>query len=57
MRLEEDAGCGLDHKTRALVRLGALLALGAAPVSYQWNVSAALDAGASVEELDPDPPA
>jgi 4-carboxymuconolactone decarboxylase len=46
-----DGGCGLDAKTGALVRLGALLALGAAPVSYHWSVGAALDAGATPEEI------
>jgi alkylhydroperoxidase/carboxymuconolactone decarboxylase family protein YurZ len=46
-----DGGCGLDAKTSALVRLGALLALGAAPVSYHWSVGAALDAGATPEEI------
>ena len=51
MRLRADAGGGLDPKTHALVRLGALLALGAAPVSYHWNVSAALDAGATPGEI------
>jgi 4-carboxymuconolactone decarboxylase len=51
MRLKDDVACGLDPKTCALVRLGALLALGGAPVSYQWSVGAALDAGASVEEI------
>jgi hypothetical protein len=29
----------------------AMLALGAAPVSYQWTVGAALDAGATAEEI------
>ena len=46
-----DEACRLAAKTEALVRLGALLALGGAPVSYQWNVGAALDAGATVEEI------
>jgi alkylhydroperoxidase/carboxymuconolactone decarboxylase family protein YurZ len=41
----------LDPKTHALVRLGALVALDAAPASYQWNVGMALAAGASVEEI------
>ena len=49
MDLRDDRGLGA--KTRALVRLGALLALGAAPVSYQWSVGAALDAGATPEEV------
>ena len=51
MRLKDDGGGGLDTKARALVRLGALLALGAAPVSYHWNVGAALDAGATPEDI------
>ena len=51
MSLRGDGGYGLDPKTHALVRLGALLALGAAPVSYHWNVAAALDAGATPEEI------
>jgi alkylhydroperoxidase/carboxymuconolactone decarboxylase family protein YurZ len=51
MRLKCDSGGGLDPRTHALVRLGALLALGAAPVSYHWNVGAALDAGATPEEI------
>jgi 4-carboxymuconolactone decarboxylase len=41
----------LDPKTHALVRLGALLAIDAAPASYQWNVDAALAAGATVDEV------
>jgi alkylhydroperoxidase/carboxymuconolactone decarboxylase family protein YurZ len=41
----------LRPKVRALVRLAALVALGAAPVSYQWNVGAALDAGATADEI------
>jgi alkylhydroperoxidase/carboxymuconolactone decarboxylase family protein YurZ len=51
MSLKDDGGCGLDSKTHALVRLGALLALGAPAVSYQWTIEAALDAGASPEEI------
>jgi alkylhydroperoxidase/carboxymuconolactone decarboxylase family protein YurZ len=46
-----DEACRLSAKTQALVRLAALLALGAAPVSYQWTVGAALDAGATAEEI------
>jgi 4-carboxymuconolactone decarboxylase len=41
----------LSPKTRALVRLAALLALGAAPISYQSTVGAALDADATTEEI------
>jgi alkylhydroperoxidase/carboxymuconolactone decarboxylase family protein YurZ len=41
----------LDPKTHALVRLGALLALGAAPASFQSEVDAALAAGADVGQV------
>jgi 4-carboxymuconolactone decarboxylase len=51
MRLKSGGGRGLDPKTHALVRLGALLALGAAPVSYHWTVAAALDVGATPDEI------
>jgi 4-carboxymuconolactone decarboxylase len=46
-----DAARRLSPKTHALVRLAALLALGAAPVSYRWSVEAALDADATTEEI------
>jgi 4-carboxymuconolactone decarboxylase len=49
--LGDDQACRLSSKTQALVRLAAMLALGAAPVSYQWTVGAALDAGATAEEI------
>jgi len=49
--LEDDEPCRLSPKAHALVRLAAMLALGAAPVSYQWTVGAALDAGATTEEI------
>jgi 4-carboxymuconolactone decarboxylase len=49
--LGDDEALRLSPKTHALVRLAALLALGAAPVSYQWNVGAALDAGATTDEI------
>jgi alkylhydroperoxidase/carboxymuconolactone decarboxylase family protein YurZ len=41
----------LDPKTHSLARLGALIALDAAPASYQWNIGMALAAGASPEEI------
>jgi 4-carboxymuconolactone decarboxylase len=49
--LGDDQACRLTPKAHALVRLAAMLALGAAPVSYQWGVGAALDAGATTEEI------
>ena len=45
--LDPGAVPGLDAERVALVRLAALIALGAEPASYQWVVSAALAAGAS----------
>lgn len=42
---------GLDSRTFALVKLAALIALDAPPVSYAWQVSNALDEGASPEEM------
>jgi alkylhydroperoxidase/carboxymuconolactone decarboxylase family protein YurZ len=41
----------LDAKTHALIRLGALLAVDAAPSSYQASVEAASAAGATVDEI------
>ncbi|SRR6266540_3369926 len=41
----------LDPKSHALVRLGALLAIDAAPSSYHASVEAALAAGASLDEI------
>jgi alkylhydroperoxidase/carboxymuconolactone decarboxylase family protein YurZ len=41
----------LDPKTHALVRLGAALAIDAAPSSYQSAVEPALAAGASIDEI------
>jgi 4-carboxymuconolactone decarboxylase len=41
----------LDVKTRALVSLGALLAMGAATTSLKWMAETAYQAGATDEEL------
>lgn len=41
----------LDPKTHALVRVGALVAIDAAPSSYQATIDLALAAGASVDEI------
>jgi 4-carboxymuconolactone decarboxylase len=41
----------MDSKTRALVRLGAVVALGASPVTYQWAAQVALAAGATDDEI------
>ena len=41
----------LDAKTQSLIRLGALLSVGAATVSLRWTVELAAAAGASDEEI------
>jgi alkylhydroperoxidase/carboxymuconolactone decarboxylase family protein YurZ len=53
VELEHDHGAthGVDSRTKTLVRLGALVATGAAPASYGWSVDAALAAGATVDEI------
>jgi 4-carboxymuconolactone decarboxylase len=51
IRLSGDKTAGLDPKTHALVRLAALIALGASGVSYGWAVDAALAAGATADEI------
>jgi 4-carboxymuconolactone decarboxylase len=45
------AFAGLDDRSHALVRLGALIALDASPAAYMCSVEAALDADASYEEI------
>jgi alkylhydroperoxidase/carboxymuconolactone decarboxylase family protein YurZ len=42
---------GLDARTFALVKIAALVAVDAPPASYLWQVSNALDAGASPAEI------
>ena len=41
----------LDAKTDALIRVGAFIALGAAPTCYLGAIRAALDVGASPDEI------
>jgi 4-carboxymuconolactone decarboxylase len=42
---------GLDARTFGLVKIAALVALDSPPASYLWQVSNALDAGASPAEI------
>ena len=51
IHLSDNETPGLDPKTQALVRLGGLVAIGAAPVSYHWAAEAALNAGATPEDV------
>ena len=48
---ENVAASDLDPKTHALVRIGALIAIGAAPASYMWTVETAVRHGATVDEI------
>lgn len=45
------ASTGLDAKSFALVKIAALVALDSPPASYVWQVSNALNAGASPKEI------
>jgi 4-carboxymuconolactone decarboxylase len=51
INLNTNEAAGLDPKTQALVRLGGLVAMGAAPSSCHWAAEAALDAGAAAEDV------
>lgn len=51
VRGEWRARSGLDPRSYALVKLAALIALDAPPASYLWQVSNALDAGVTPEDL------
>src|ERR687897_224267 len=51
MQLSNVDASGLDPKTHALVRLGALIALDASQSSFQWNAATALASGATVDEI------
>lgn len=49
MNLDSLANSGLDEETYHLVRLAALVAMDAAPVSYLINLGVAAEAGLSLE--------
>jgi 4-carboxymuconolactone decarboxylase len=51
IRAEWKARSGLDARSYALVKIAALIALDAPPASYLWQVSSALEAGATPEDL------
>jgi len=51
MRAEMQRKSGLDPRSFALVKIAALIALDAPPASYLWQVSNALDEGATPEDL------
>lgn len=49
--LRETAPSGLDAKTQAMVRLGALAAVAATPTAYMCAIEAALAAGATEQDI------
>jgi 4-carboxymuconolactone decarboxylase len=51
LRDSELATTGLDARTFALVNMAALIALGAPPASYAWQVANAIDDGATPEDI------
>jgi 4-carboxymuconolactone decarboxylase len=51
MNLDAAERSGLDTETYLLVRLSALVAMGAAPVSYLITLGAAADSGLTVEKM------
>jgi alkylhydroperoxidase/carboxymuconolactone decarboxylase family protein YurZ len=50
MHLDTLANCTLDEKSYHLVRIAALVAMGAPPASYMVNLGAAVEAGLSAED-------
>ena len=51
MTLDSLERCGLDDHTTLLVRIAALAAVDAKPVSYLAHVDAAVDSGVTIEEV------
>jgi alkylhydroperoxidase/carboxymuconolactone decarboxylase family protein YurZ len=51
LRERNRAGSGLDARTFALVKIATLIALDAPPASYAWQVSNALEEGATAEDF------
>ena len=49
--IEASGLIGLDPKTQALTRVAALIAIESCVPSYQWAIDAALEHGASEEDL------
>jgi alkylhydroperoxidase/carboxymuconolactone decarboxylase family protein YurZ len=50
-REEWQQSSGLDPRTYSLVKIAALIGLDAPPASYLWQVSNALDSGATPSEI------
>ena len=50
-RTAEQESTSLDARTFSLVKIAALIAVDAPPVSYLWQVANALDSGATPQDL------
>jgi 4-carboxymuconolactone decarboxylase len=50
-QLQNIENSGLDPKTHALVRIASLIAVGAPPASFAWQVSLARECGATADEI------
>jgi alkylhydroperoxidase/carboxymuconolactone decarboxylase family protein YurZ len=51
LQIQNIENSGLDPRTHALVRIGSLITLGAPAASYAWQVSLALESGATMDEI------
>jgi 4-carboxymuconolactone decarboxylase len=51
LRQAEQQDSGLDARTFSLVKIAALIAVDAPPVSYLWQVANALESGATPQDL------
>ncbi len=51
LRDSSQVNSGLDARTFGLVKIAALVALDAPPASYLWQISNALDGGATPEDI------
>ena len=51
IRLGDNEAAGMDARTHALVRLGGVVALGASRETHHWAAEAALNAGATAEDV------
>lgn len=51
LREAQQEATGLDSRTFALVKIATLIALDAPPASYAWQVTNALEDGASPEDI------
>ena len=51
LQVEDIQNSGLDPRTHALVRIASLITLGTPSASFAWQVSLALESGATVDEI------